>query len=283
MIDATVRWTLYIVALVLIGPIAGVLMGLTDGPDGSAGTAVVSTSPTVGVICLLLGSILAAGIGALAAWRCGLRPGLTCAGIVVCWMAGMSASTLSTLSATGDAPWGSFVIEGVIVAVCLVGIGILVALAAQRHTPRPGEHVTRQSAEAMETEQSLSFSPRSAAAVAIAAAGGGAVAWALAATDLKGQIIAAAAIAAIAIAVVVKLVDLKTPAIGALAAAALLAIVGPAYAMATVPAETALAAAYAQALPGIVRLTPLDWAAGTLLGTPIGLAWAVSIVKRAET
>lgn len=283
MIDATVRWILYIVALVVLGPIAGLLMGLTDGPDGSAGTALVSKSPIVGVISVLLGTILAAGLGALAAWRCGLRPGLTCAGIVMCWMAGMSASTFSTLSATGDAPWGWFIGEGVLVALCLVGIGIAVALAAQRHTPQPGEHVTPQSTEAMESEHSLSFSGRAAAGVVIAAIAGGAAAWVLAVTDLKGQTIAAAAIAAIAIAVVIKLVDLKTPALGALAAAALLAIVGPAYAMATVPADTALAAAYAQALPGIVRLTPLDWAAGTLLGTPIGLAWAASIVKRAET
>lgn len=282
MIDATVRWTLYIVALVLIGPIAGLLMGLTDGPDGSAGTAVVSTSPIVGVISLLLGSILAAGIGGLAAWRCGLRPGLTCAGIVLGWMAGMSASTLSAVSSTGNGPWGAFVVEGVLVAVCLVGIGVVVAVAAQRHTPQPGEHVTPQSAEAMEAEHSLKFSGRAAAGVVIAAIGGGAAAWVLAVTDLKGQTIAAAAIAAIAIAVVIKLVDLRTPALGALAAAALLAIAGPAYAMATVPADTALAAAYAQTLPGIIRLTPLDWAAGTLLGTPIGLAWAASIVKRAE-
>lgn len=282
MIDATVRWILYIVALILVGPIAGLLMGLTDGPDGSAGTAVVSTSPIIGVISLLLGSILAGGIGALAAWRCGLRPGLICAGIVMCWMAGMSASTASAISSTGDGPWGAFVVEGVLMAICLVGIGVVVALAAQRHTPQPGEHITPQSTEAMETEHALSFSGRSVAAVIIAAAGGGAAAWVLAITDLKGQVIAAAALAAIAIAVVVKLVDLKTPALGALAAAALLAIVGPAYAMATVPADTALAAAYAQALPGIVRLTPLDWAAGTLLGTPIGLAWAASIVKRAE-
>lgn len=282
MIDATVRWILYIVALVLIGPIAGSLMGLTEGPDGSAGTALVSKSPIVGGIGLLLGWILAAGLGGLAAWRCGLRPGLTCAGIVVCWMAGMSASTFSTLSATGDAPWVWFVAEGVLVALCLVGMGVVVALAAQRHTPRPGEHVTPQSAEAMETEHSLRISGRAAAGVLIAAIGGGAVAWALAVTDLKGQTIAAAAIAAIAIAVVAKLVDLKTPALGALAAAALLAITGPAYALATVPADAALAAAYAQVLPGIVRLTPLDWAAGTLLGTPIGLAWAASIVKRAE-
>lgn len=282
MIDATIRWSLYIVALVVIGPIAGLLMGMSDAPDGSAGTALASASPVVGVISLMLGSILAAIIGGVAAWRCGLRPGLTCAGIVLAWMAGMSAGIVSTISAFGDGPWGLLVMEGVMVALCLIGIGIVITLAAQRHTEQPGEHITPQSIEAMETEKTLTLTPRSAGAIAIAAAGGAAAAWFLAVTDIKGQVIAAAAIAAIVIAVVAKLVDLKTPAIGAIAAAALLAIVAPAYAFATVATDSALASAYAQTLPGIVRVTPLDWAAGALLGTPIGLAWAASIVKRAE-
>lgn len=282
MIDATIRWSLYIVALVVVGPLAGLLMGLTDGPDGSAGTAVVSSSPIIGIISLLLGTILAGGLGALAAWRCGLRPGLTCAGIVFCWMAGMSAGTTSAIAATGDGPWMALLVEGVLVAACLAGVGVVVALAAQRHTPVPGEHITPQSSEAMETEYDLAFSPRAIAGVAIAAAAGAAAAWVLAVTDLKGQIIAAAAIAAVAVAVLTKLVDLRTPALGALAAMGLLAVAGPAFALATVPSDGALAAAYAQAIPGIVRITPLDWAAGALLGTPLGLAWAASIVKRAE-
>ncbi|MFI4917529.1 MAG: hypothetical protein ACIAS6_13610 [Phycisphaerales bacterium JB060] len=283
MVDATVRWILYIISLVVVGPIAGMLMGLTDAPNGSTGTALVSSSPFTGVVALILGSLLAAAIGGVAAWRCGLRPGLTCAGIVVTWMAGMSASTVSAISAAGSGPWGQLVAEGVVVALCLVVIGIVLTLAAQHHTPAPGEHITPQSRQAMETEKNLSLSPRLAAAVAIATAGGAAVAWVLAVTDLKGQVIATAAIAAVVIAVLTKLVDLKAPAIGALGAAALLAIVAPGYALATVDPGTALAAAYAQALPGIVRITPLDWAAGALLGTPIGLAWAASIVKRAES
>lgn len=283
MIEATTRWALYITSLIVLGPIAGLLMGLTDGPDGSAGTALVSTSPFLGVIALVLGSAIAAAIGALAASRCGLRPGLTCAGIVLCWMAGMSAGVKSAISAAGQGPWGAFIMEGIVVALCLMAIGVAIAFAARRHTPSPADHVTPQSAEALETEHAIRFSPRSIIAVAIAAAGGAAAAWVLAVTDLKGQVIAAAALAAIAIAVIIKLIDLKTPALGALAAVALLAIAGPAYAMATVPESSALADAYAQALPGIVRLTPLDWAAGALLGTPIGLAWAASIVKRAES
>lgn len=283
MVDATVRWSLYIVSLVVVGPIAGLLMRMTDAPDGSAGTPMASTSPIVGVVSLLLGSVLAAGIGGLAAWRCGLRPGLICAGIVMAWMAGLSASTVSAISAFGQGPWGLLLAEGVVVALCLIGVGVVLTLAAQHHTAVPGEHITPQSAEAMEAEKTFTFTPRSAGAIAIAAAGGAAVAWVLAVTDLKGQVIAAAAVAAVVIAVVAKIVDLKTPAVGVIGTAAFLAIVSPAYAFATVAADTALAAGYAQSLPGIVRITPLDWAAGALLGTPLGLAWAASIVKRAES
>ena len=282
MIDTTIRWGLYIAALVVIGPIAGLLMDVTDAPNGAAGTALVASSPVLGVIGLVLGAVLATGLGALAAWRCGLRPGLTCAGIVFCWMAGMSSGLTGTIATAGYGPWWSLLFEGVLVALILLGLGVAIALAAQRHVPAPGEHVTPQSAEAMQSEHALSFNPRMLAAVAIAAVGGAAAAWILAVTDIRGQVIAAAAIAAIAIGLLIKLVDLKTPALGALAAAGLLAIVSPAYALATVDPDTALAAAYAQALPGLVLVTPLDWAAGVLLGTPIGLAWAASIVKRAE-
>ncbi|MFI4881969.1 MAG: hypothetical protein ACIAQU_05225 [Phycisphaerales bacterium JB064] len=283
MLDVTIRWTLYIVALVVVGPIAGMLMELTSAQSGAAGTPLVSASPVLGVIGLVLGMVLATGIGALSAWRCGLRPGLTCAGITLCWMAGMSSGLTSTIVAAGHGPWWALIIEGVLVAIGLIGLGVALAFAAQHHTPSPTEHVTPQSSEAMASEHSLTFSPRSLAAIGVAAIGGAAAAWVLAVTDLRGQVIAAAALSAIAIGLLIKLVDIKTPAIAALAAAGLLAIASPAYALVAVPADTALAAAYAQTLPGLVLVTPLDWAAGVLLGTPIGLAWAASIVKRAES
>jgi hypothetical protein len=282
MIDATIRWSLYIASLVVVGPLAGLLMDLTDGPDGSAGTVLVSASPVLGALSLLLGSLLAAGIGALAGWRSGFRPGLTCAGIVVCWMAGMSAGITPAIAAADGGPWMAFILEGVLVGACLLGMGVAVALAARHHTPAPGEHVTAQSSEAMRTELDLAFTPKTVATVVLGAAVGGGAAWVLAVTDLKGQVIAASAIAAVAVGVLIKLVDIRTPALAALAALALLGVAGPAYAMATISGDDALLAAYAQALPGIVRLTPLDWAAGALLGTPLGLAWAASIVKRAE-
>lgn len=282
MIDTSIRWGLYIAALVVVGPIAGALMDLSSASNGAAGTALVTTSPVLGVIALVLGAALALGLGSLAAWRCGLRPGLTCAGIVFCWMAGMSSGLTETIAAAGHGPWLALVLEGTLVAVCLLALGVAIALAAQKHKPAPGEHVTPQSAEAMQSEHALTLNPRVLVAVAIAALGGAAAAWVLAVTDIRGQVIAAAAISAIAIGLIIKLVDIKTPAIAALAAAGVLAIVSPAYALATVNPDTALAAAYAQTLPGLVLVTPLDWAAGVLLGTPIGLAWAASILKRAE-
>ena len=282
MIDATIRWSLYVAAAVLVGPVAGLLMDLSSAPDGSAGTVLLSASPVLGVIGLVLGAALAAGIGALAAWRCGLRPGLTCAGIVFCWMAGMSSGLTGAIAAAGHGPWWSLMIEGALVATCLAGVGVVLALAARHHTPTPSEHVTPQSIEALESEHALTLSPRMFGGIAVAVAAGAAMAWVLAVTDIRGQVIAAAAIAAIAIGLVIKLVEIKTPAIAALAAAGVLAIASPAYALVAVDADTALAAAYAQALPGLVLVTPLDWAAGVLIGTPIGLAWAASILKRAE-
>lgn len=277
MIDTTVRWSLYIGALIVLGPIAGWFMELSHAADGTAGTVLVSASPVVGVLGLGLGSALAAGVGALAAWRCGLRPGLTCAGIVLAWMAGMSSGLTGAAASAGEGPWGVLLAEGVLVGVCLVGIGVAVSWAAGRHRV-PASAPNKPD----ESEHTLSFNKRSIAALAAGVPAGAVAAWALALTDLKGQVIAAAALAAVALTMLVRLVDLKTPALGALAAGALLAVFGPAYAMALVPADGALAGAYAQTLPGIVLVTPLDWAAGVLLGTPIGLAWAASIVKRAE-
>lgn len=277
MIDTTTRWCLYIASFIAIGPIAGLLMELSDAPNGTAGTVLVTSSPVLGILGLLLGSILAAGIGVLAAWRCGLRPGLTCAGIVLLWMAGMSSGLTSIIASSEKGPWGVLVVEGVLVGLCLVGIGVAVSLAASWHRPSAkGAHAP------LESEHALAFNKRSVAALAAAIPAGAVAAWALALADLKGQIIAAAVLAAVALTLLLRLIDLKTPALGAIGAGALLAIFGPAYALAQVPADDALAGAYAQLLPGIVLLTPLDWAAGVLLGAPLGLAWAASIAKRAD-
>ena len=119
MIDATVRWTLYVVALLVAGPIAGLLMNLSDAPNGAAGTVLVVSSPILGLIGLLLGSAIAAGLGALAAWRCGLRAGLTCAGLVFCWMAGTSSGLTQAIVASDawrSGPWMALIAEGVLVA-----------------------------------------------------------------------------------------------------------------------------------------------------------------------
>lgn len=278
MINTTIRWSLYIVSLIVLGPIAGLLMELSDAPDGTAGTVLVAGSPVLGILGLVLGSAIAAGVGAVAAWLGGLRPGLTCAGIVLAWMAGMSSGLTSIVAASDKGPWVALLIEGVLVGMCLLGIGVVVSLAADRHrVPASSPH------QPVASEHGLSFNKRSIAALAAAVPAGAVAAWALAMTDLKGQVIAAATLAAVALTLLMRLIDLKTPALGALAAGAVLAVFGPAYALAQVPAEGALASAYTQAIPGIVLVTPLDWAAGLLLGTPLGLAWSASIAKRAET
>jgi hypothetical protein len=40
------------------------------------------------------------------------------------------------------------------------------------------------------------------------------------------------------------------------------------------------ATVYSDELPGLGRVMPLDWASGILMGLPLGLSWAASIVEQ---
>ncbi|MEO1008237.1 MAG: hypothetical protein AAFX79_06700 [Planctomycetota bacterium] len=272
MAEAVIRWTLYIAALVVVGPIAGGLAAMNQAADGSEGTILLSRAPVLGVVGLAGGGTLAAILGAVSARFCGARAGLTTAGIVLAWMAGRTASTAEIIRAQGTGPWTSLVIEGVLVAVMLAGVGAAIGVLAK---PVEAQH-------GVEAERGVALSGRSALAIAAAVVAGGALVWVFAVTPLKGQAIAAAGLAAVGLTLVVRVIDRATPALGAVLACAVLAVAGPAFALATVPPGDALAASYAQQLPAVSRPTPLDWSAGALLGIPIGLAWAASILKRAD-
>lgn len=268
---AVVRWTWYIVCLVVLGPIAGALAALPEGPDGSAGTALASRAPVEGVLGLMGGLALAACAGAASGRMVGQRAAMSCAGLIVLWMAARTASVSGLVRASGHGPWPWLVAEGAVVAAGLAVVGVAIALATRR---RPAQ------ADGPEDEHGVSLAWRSAPAVAAAGVAGGVVGAAIAVTPLKGQAIAAAVLAAVAAAMVVRLVDRRTPALGAVLAVGVLAIASPAALLASVAPGDALAATYAGDLPSLGLLTPLDWAAGALLGVPVGLAWAGSIQRR---
>jgi len=108
-------------------------------------------------------------------------------------------------------------------------------------------------------------------------AAGGVVAWFCAVTDLKGQTLMAGVLAAIAAGAASHLagnaMHSSVSPVPSLLAMALLGLVGPLLARG-MHGEHVVEAVYGGALFGPGRLMSLDWAAGALLGVPIGMGWA---------
>jgi hypothetical protein len=116
------------------------------------------------------------------------------------------------------------------------------------------------------------------AGAVLGAAAGLAVAWVVAFDGLRGQALMAAVLGSIAagavsVLVVRSLSDEEGSAATPYAAAVVAAVAGPLVGLvAPGPAELS-SAIVGGSLPGVLMVQPLDWAAGLLLGVPIGVGW----------
>jgi len=111
----------------------------------------------------------------------------------------------------------------------------------------------------------------------------GLVAWVAAQDDVKGQTIAAASFGGIAAGTLARVLAPRAAAWVVVLGAALAGVAGPMLAM-QFGAERMLAGLFSDDFGGslarIGRIAPLDWAAGVLMGTPIGMSWAGSMVEK---
>lgn len=260
---AFVRWTIYLTALFVIGPLAGLLTGALRNVDGGTNaTPLVSSNPALGVAAAVGAIAIAVLVGAVGARLMGVGPGFSAAGLVLAWVAWRTGEVNELIrSAQSSSPLVSLAIEGLLMGVLALLAACGIAWIAQRQIEDPPHRY---------------FGARPLPALAAGFIGAGIGAWLVAVTPLKGQAVAAAVVSAIFGAAAGRLVDLEAP-LPLLAVPTLLwAAVGPLTGFIT-KGSAVVPAAYAGALFPTANITPLDFVAGVFLGAPVGISWAASL------
>jgi hypothetical protein len=232
---------------------------------------------------LILALLLALAMGVITARLIGsVRAGMISAGLVLIWPAFASAEVDDVLRAAGSVrPLGVLALEGGI----LMALGLVIALLLMI---LGGAHVTGDDPhEYSLPEDAASDGPRSMAGrllgtqVLLASGAGilagGAAAFFVAATPLKGQALGAAIVGALAASVAARLVDLRAPLPGLLIPIFVLAVLGP---LSGIFLSGSLASVYAGTMFPLALIAPMDWLAGAFFGIPLGVAWAASMVDK---
>ncbi|MEM7755704.1 MAG: hypothetical protein AAF297_08730 [Planctomycetota bacterium] len=291
-----VRWTLNIVALVVLGPLAAVpISALADRHGGGAVSLLVNTSLASGLFALAAVGALGVLGGALGSRLSGSQMGRTVAGLTVAWAALWVGDMGDTLRAAGPTMGTvlSLIVESGLLLV--VGVAMLYAtLTADRPRVKAAEADGKSGASALSAVSPADFLKRFTAPAALLGIAIGVVAalfgaWLVARDDMRGQAFFAGILGAILAGAAARLAgtllpggDPKTahrpevPAVGVLLAGVLAPLV-----LIVVPGLGNVdEAARAGTLTGPGALTPLDWLAGALLGTSIGINWAGSLLER---
>lgn len=250
-------------AFAAFGPVAGLFVGSLRGVDGGThASLLIGQSPVAGLVAGVLAFALAALSGAIGSKAAGLNVGLGCAGLTLSWAAWLSGRLDEIVLVSRVSPMPGLILEGLVVTLLLMGVVVVVRRAAERHTDPETEGGT--SAIAVSLGVGLAMS-------AVAA-------WLLAVEPLKGQTIGAAFVAGLVGAATARLVFLRLPGWAAASLPAILAILGPLATHAI--AGDVVADVFDRSLFRLGWLMPLDWAAGALVGIPLGLAWTDNVVQQ---
>lgn len=256
------KWTLFAVAGVLLGPIAYRLIGATPAPDGGrAVTAFLSASPVrsiaLTVVCLAMAGVAGVAVSRLVS----VRSGMFAAGLVLIWAAASGGHleaiirrTHSSGSLTALAAEGAF----------LGAAGVLIAwLIGRRSTSTPGQRAPS--------------APPIGPAVAVIV--GGFAAWAASRSGLTGQTIAAAAAAGLFGTLVGTVIDQRSALWTYASVGLVLAVIGPLIAR-FAQGDRLVESVYTGTVNALAYPSPMDWLAGVLVGVPLGDAWAASMLER---
>ena len=278
------RWALLLVSLLAVGPLcAGAMRDLRDADGGHAVSMLTGGAPVSGLLAGLPVLAGAAIVGWLGAHFFALSTGFASAGFVLAWGAWRTGTFDALVRRTHDgADLPLMATESAITILACAAITALLWHAARAHRPPSASGkaapVSRGFFGAFAAAHDERALPKAALASILAAAAGGAViAYMIAATPLKGQAVFAAFVGAIAAGVAAQFAAQSLHAsaspVAVVLGLLLPAIAGPLIIMQLSPAVLT-AQTYAGTILPLARIMPLDWAAGAMLGAPIGLGWA---------
>lgn len=282
MTQLILKWIVVLAALFAVGPLAGSMtatLRLADG--GPAASLLTDGSMLHGLAAggLVLG--MACVMGILAGRLVTRDMGLTVAGLILAWAAWRLGVVDRALSRAGSGGMlKTLAIEGLLVG--LVGTGIAMAIGATSREKMPRAAILGASFEDQGPEARLS-PVHFVIAGAAGAVAGGVVVWVVAVEALKGQCVIAGVVGGVACAVAAQLCAtmwrVRLGVLVPMLAMAGLACVAPIVTKFVHGSDLAAAAMEGRIFP-IGKLGPMDWLAGALLGVPVGLAWANSMLER---
>jgi hypothetical protein len=271
------RWILPTAALLLLGPIVGALVAALRDSNGSPdATLLVSTSPLLGLLALLLLTLFAGAGGAVTARLTNPGTARTFAGLCAAWAAIRTADSWNMLMVHGPAVITPLAIEALLVAAAGVVITAALMVAGGSH-----DHAAFR--------RDLTTALKGAGAplgIAVGVAGGAVAAWLVALDGIRGQCLMAGVLGSVLAAVGVQLASpnltFDQARLRATAAVLLLALLSP-LSLLIMPGAGAIAdAARTGSLVGPGLVQPLDWLVGLFLGIPTGLHWVGSVAEKAQ-
>jgi hypothetical protein len=272
MVRSATMWTILLACLFGAGPAIVWLSPRIVGGDGGPGwTYLASDSMGLGLLVLVATLFVACVIGLATSRLLGMRAGLGAIGMTLVAPA-LQGGEIVEILRWADAP-GIFVrlaLEGAIIAAFGFGVAVLMGRIAPREAPMsPAE---RQ-------ERTRSHITEGAIGAVSALALGAIAAWIIAREPIKGQMLAAGFAAGVVGMGAGRVIAPRSPIAPVALGVLLLGVVGPLLGF-VVAGSDALRAAYEQRLPAIVGPTPIDWITGAMLGMPVGLTWAISMLEK---
>lgn len=266
------------VELLLLGPLVGKLLTLLHAPDGGhAVTPLLSGSPALGIVLLVVVLFLASIVGILDGRAFGVRSGMAGMGCILGWAAFNTGKIEDILRDAAPLTISiKLAVEGLIISVAAVLFVRQLAMMSERD----GQHGTGPGPEL--AISSLVRAPSLLAAGA-ACVGGLVGAWFVAFHGAKGQTLFAGLIGGIVAGGMAAVISAGSesksgartvdPVISACMGLGLASVVAP-FSIAFLSGSDPLASALAGKMFPLGHLSGLDWAAGALVGIPIGLGWA---------
>ncbi|MCC6950000.1 MAG: hypothetical protein IT433_00995 [Phycisphaerales bacterium] len=286
MIRSSLRWVLILGCLVVLGPLALRLTGgLRDASGGPATTLLVNATPGPAAVAGVVSLALAAGAGVLGGWAFSMGTGLACAGLVLAWARWGLGTLDSIVRRAGDgSDLTALGVEGLAAGLLALGVCTLVVGVSNRRQPDGGKG---RGLLVLEAEGDSTRRNATVAGVLAGAGAGALVIWLCAVTELRGQTLLAVVIGGIGAGAASHLVgnSMRTTLspVPAVAGLTLVALASPLVAKG-MHGDSVLAAVFGGKVLPLARPVSLDWAAGALLGVPVGMGWAGAVldVRAAE-
>ncbi|MEI7656933.1 MAG: hypothetical protein WCK33_02580 [Phycisphaerae bacterium] len=283
MIHSILRWTYILVCLLAIGPAAGWLArSLHDGAGGHACSLLVGESPARGVMIGLVVIAVAAVVGTIASRLFSLGTGLAVAGIIFGWTSWHLGTVESIIRATdGRVDLLRFAVEALALTLAATGIAHATTVAAASSQPAAASRSGSWLERALVKSADRPASGVAVAAVVIGAGAAFAAASLVCLSGLKGQCLMGAVVGGIACGLAACYVagaakvtlHPAAPALGMVVAAVAAPVVAK-----FMHGDTLLSVLYADRLMMAAKPLPVDWAAGALLGVPVGMGWAGAVL-----